>query len=302
MTTIGLARSGPSRRADVLPLEPEPPAWVRDLFAEAAPSSVPTWDTPAIGVVEHERLTRVTTRIADAARLAPADLSTCVEEAYRKVLACLLDLRVHPIRFWNYVPGIGDDVGDGMDRYMAFNRGRFAAYCNGSDRVTGEIPTASAVGISGPDLVIDCLASPERGTQIENPRQINPWDYSRRYGPQPPCFARATIATLASRRMLLIGGTASIVGEESRHAGNTREQAAEIVANLDALIREAAGSDQPPLERLRDVRIYVVNAGDAEAVETALRDVAGREVRIECAVARVCRPELLVEVEGVAAL
>ncbi|MGH9308305.1 MAG: hypothetical protein ACRD1U_02955 [Vicinamibacterales bacterium] len=302
MTTIGLARQGPSRRSHVRPLEPEPPAWVRELFADAAPSSVPTRQGDAIDVVVHDRLARATTRIADATRLAPAELSACVEDAYRKVLACLLDLRLHPVRFWNYVPGIGDDVGHGMDRYMAFNRGRFAAYCNGRDSVCGQIPTASAVGIAGPDLVIDCLASSEPGTQIGNPRQINPWDYSRRYGPQPPCFARATVATLAARRMLLIGGTASIVGEESRHPGETRTQAAEIVANLDALIREAAGSDQPSLERLRDLRIYVVDAGDAETVETALRDAAGRDVRIECALARVCRPELLVEVEGVAAL
>jgi chorismate lyase / 3-hydroxybenzoate synthase len=256
----------------------------------------------AIELLAHDRLTRVTTRIADATRLTPAELSAHVEHAYREVLACLHDLQAHPVRFWNYVPAIGQDVGEGMDRYMAFNRGRYAAYCNGTGGVPGQIPTASAVGIAGNDLVIDCLASQEAGTQIENPRQINPWHYSRRYGPQPPCFARATIATLSSRRMLLIGGTASIVGEESRHAGNTQAQVEEIVANLEALIREAAGNDQRPLARLRDLRIYVVNAGDAEFVQSTLRNAAGREVHVECAIARVCRPELLVEVEGVAAL
>ncbi len=300
MTTIGLARSGPARRSDVLPLEPEPPAWVRELFADRSSASVSRCE--GIDLLAHDRLTRATTRIADAKGLTPAELSARVEDAYRRVLACLLDLHVHPVRFWNYVPAIGEDVGEGMDRYMAFNRGRYAAYCNGTGGVFGPIPTASAVGIAGNDLVIDCLASQEPGTQIENPRQINPWHYSRRYGPQPPCFARATIATLASRRMLLIGGTASIVGEESRHAGNTQAQVEEIVANLEALVREAAGNDQRPLERLGDLRIYVVDAGDAEIAETALRDAAGREVHIECAIARVCRPELLVEVEGVAAL
>ena len=302
MTTIGLAASGPSRRSDVLPLEPEPPAWVRELFADAAPAPVSTGEGGTIELLAHDRFTHATIRIAGATGLTPAELSARVEDAYRQVLGSLHDLQVHPVRFWNYVPAIGEHVGDGMDRYMAFNRGRYAAYCSGTGGVSGRIPTASAVGIAGSDLVIDCLAAQEPGTQIENPRQINPWHYSRRYGPQPPCFSRATIATLASCRMLLIGGTASIVGEESRHAGDTQAQVDEIVANLDALVREAAGNDQRPLERLRHLRIYVVTAGDADIAEKRLRDAAGREVRVECAIARVCRPELLVEVEGIAAL
>ena len=37
--------------------------------------------------------------------------------------------------------------------------------------------------------------------------------HSTRYGPIPPCFSRATIATIGTRRLLLIGGTASIVGD-----------------------------------------------------------------------------------------
>jgi enamine deaminase RidA (YjgF/YER057c/UK114 family) len=184
---------------------------------------------------------------------------------------------------------------------MAFNQGRYAAYCEGGARLAGPIPTASAVGVDGPDMVIECLASPEPGVQVGNPRQINPWCYSRRYGPRPPCFARATIATLGGRKVLLIGGTASIVGEESRHAG-PEAQIAEIVANLAALIAEGARDHRSPMERLADVRIYVVNAGDAEAVECALRAAAGQHLRVEAALARVCRPELLIEVEGLATL
>lgn len=246
-------------------------------------------------------LTRATTRIVDAARLTPDDLSERVGQAYGSLLACLLERRVHPIRFWNYVPGIGDDVGAGMDRYMAFNRGRYAAFAGRTCSVAQPVPTASAVGVCGTDLVIECLASIEPGIQIENPRQINSWRYSRRYGPSPPCFARGTIASLAGRRMLLIGGTASIVGEESKHAGDRDAQLGEIVANLEALIGEAAG-DGDPLRRLRDVRIYVVNADDADAAESAIRDAAGNGARIETAIARICRPELLIEVEGLAAL
>src|SRR6185503_5831087 len=94
------------------------------------------------------------------------------------------------------------------------------------------LPAASAVGIAGPDLVIDCLASASGGAPVENPRQIAPWQYSRRYGPKPPCFARGTVTRLNDRRMLLIGGTASIVGEESRHPGDLTAQVGELLINL----------------------------------------------------------------------
>ena len=129
---------------------------------------------------------------------------------------------------------------DGLDRYMVFNAGRHDAY---SDQ-RGALGTASAVGIKGSDLSIHCLALEEPGTPVENPRQTPAWQYSARYGPLPPCFSRATIVDLAGRRTLLIGGTASVVGEDSRHAGQFDAQVEETLLNLEALIRTADGN--PP--------------------------------------------------------
>src|SRR5271170_207572 len=34
----------------------------------------------------------------------------------------------HPVRFWNFLPSIRQNMGDGQDRYMVFNAGRFAAF------------------------------------------------------------------------------------------------------------------------------------------------------------------------------
>ncbi|MGH9373773.1 MAG: hypothetical protein ACRD15_19815, partial [Vicinamibacterales bacterium] len=233
------------------------------------------------------------------------NLSDRVAHEYAVINSLLDTLQKRPIRYWNYVPGIVDPVGAGLDRYMAFNRGRYAAFAASPDVANGgeaSVPTASAIGIGGQDLVIECVASTSGGLAIENPRQVASWRYSRRYGPRPPLFARGTQTILDGHPVLLLGGTASIVGEESRHPGNLEAQVTEVLINMEALIASAGVCARGALERLTDVRIYVVNADDAELVEAAILSRVGRRIRAESAVSRVCRPELLVEVEGVARL
>ena len=102
----------------------------------------------------------------------------------------------HPVRFWNFVPGIHADMGDGLDRYMVFNAGRFAAFCDWfgpAATFNRHVPTASAVGIAQRRRSSSTRsATLEAGVPVENPRQMPAYSYSRRYGPLPPCFARAT--------------------------------------------------------------------------------------------------------------
>ena len=134
--------------------------------------------------------------------------------------------------------------------------------------------------------------------QVENPRQISSWRYSASYGPRPPCFARATIATLDGTRWLLIGGTASIVGEDSCHEGNVEAQLDETFANLCAVIEAVTPRRADPLALLDDVRVYVARAEDAGDIAEGVHRRIGGARAIEMALASVCRPELLVEIEG----
>ena len=60
--------------------------------------------------------------------------------------------------------------------------------------------TASAVGITGSDLFIHCLALERPGTPVENPRQTPAWQYFSPVRSAAPCFSRATIVDLAGRR------------------------------------------------------------------------------------------------------
>jgi chorismate lyase / 3-hydroxybenzoate synthase len=138
---------------------------------------------------------------------------------------------------------------------------------------------------------------------VENPRQIPAWRYSARYGPRPPCFSRATIATVNGCRRLLIGGTVSIVGENSRHELDTEGQLEETLANLAALIgaaRDFGESATTSLARLIDLRVYIVRAEDAPMIASVLRARCPAAHHVEQTVARLCRPELLVEIEGIA--
>lgn len=276
---------------------PVPPRWVDELIGSSARGDVRNGglDLRVSGPAAH-----VTTYIRDAVHLDADALRERVASAYRSVLASLEQIDRHPVRFWNFIPDIGAPLVDGVDRYMVFNAGRHDAY----GAQSSGLGTASAVGVSGSDLSIHCLGLDEPGTRVENPRQTPAWQYSARYGPLPPCFSRATIVDLAGRRTLLIGGTASVVGEDSRHAGQLDAQVEETLLNLDALIHAANGdaSDAAALHRLVDLRVYVTSASQAERVRDMLVNRCPRTRSIAVAVAQVCRPELLVEVEGVAEL
>lgn len=283
---------------EALPLMPVPPRWVEELLGSSSPGGARNGgvDVRTRGPAAH-----ATTRIRDAVHLDAAVLREKVATAYRAVIASLETIGRHPARFWNFIPDIGSPMVDGLDRYMVFNAGRHDAY---SDQC-GALGTASAVGIKGPDLSIHCLALEEPGIPVENPRQTPAWQYSARYGPLPPCFSRAIIVDLAGRRTLLIGGTASVVGEDSRHAGQFDAQVEETLLNLEALIRTADGNSpdgSTALHRLVDLRVYVTSASQAERVREMLVNRCPRARTIAVAIAQVCRPELLVEVEGVAEL
>jgi len=220
----------------------------------------------------------------------------------------------YPVRFWAFIPGIHDDLGAGLDRYMSFNAGRYGAFAQHYGHPSsfgGSIPTASAVGIQGDQFVLHCLASDEPGRAVENPRQVSAYHYSRRFGPMPPCFARATLLQGDSHQpLLLVGGTASITGEESRHAGNIEAQAGETFRNLASVVAAATGYHVPEnasranvhdfLAAFRHLRVYYSTSADQATLLQLVKANFSNDCRVEWLQASLCRPELQVEIEGVA--
>ncbi|MEM9556150.1 MAG: hypothetical protein AAGC60_17970 [Acidobacteriota bacterium] len=259
----------------------------------------------------------VSVRVPDALALDAPSLADACARAYA-LLATELDgeRSLEPVRLWNFIPRILEPLGDQPHRYMVFNAGRYRALRSqlgaAFDR---RIATASGVGHQGRDLSIHCLAAARGGEPVENPRQIPAYRYSARWGPKPPCFARATRCELEAP-LLLVGGTASVVGEESLHQGDLEAQLHETLRNLATVVHVGVlnghrqvdaplpGDDElwPQLARFRNLRVYHPRRGDRECLRRALLEQLGDTVELELLEADLCRPELLVEIEGVAEL
>lgn len=204
------------------------------------------------------------------------------------------------LRAWHFVPGINVGAGDD-ERYRQFCLGRDRALSEWSVRA-GELGAATAVGTQGGHLRIHFLMGRYPGSALENPRQVPAYSYPREYGPRPPAFSRAMTLPLASGgHAVLVSGTASIVGHETMHPGCTEAQVEETIANLEALLGEAARRHERPrlahMDNNSFLRVYLRRPGDWAVVEPRLRRV-WPSARLTGLAADICRRDLMVEVEA----
>ncbi|MHB9020607.1 MAG: chorismate transformation enzyme, FkbO/Hyg5 family [Halothiobacillus sp.] len=226
-----------------------------------------------------------------------ADSQSVYERIFR-----LLDHAGYPHlwRTWNFLTDIhGSD--QGLERYQQFNIGRQAAYDAFSQPAASTAPAACALGIQQGGFRVGFLAGRKPPVLLENPRQTSAYHYPDTYGPRSPTFSRATLIPLENRHLLLISGTASIVGHESRHIGNVRAQTRETLTNISEIVAQA--NDRLPddtgflLAQLQ-WRVYVRRPEDADAVRRELRVCLGKKLNMCFVQADVCRQELLVEIEA----
>lgn len=228
-----------------------------------------------------------------------------VEDSARRAYGALIEITEtrgypHLLRVWNVVPRIGDPArGEpGLDRYMLFCRGRAAAFESAyRSGFEARLCAGTAVGSDAGPLSVWFLSSRTEGEHRENPRQVQAYRYPKRYGPQPPAFARATLAPIALGTGLLLSGTASVVGSQSMHPGNLEAQLDETLRNIGALV---GSDDVPEAEDVHYLRVYVRRPGDLATIRTKLAPYARGGTQITYLRADICRPELLVEIEGLA--
>lgn len=205
----------------------------------------------------------------------------------------------HQLRIWNHLDAITAGDGD-EERYRRFCLGRAAGLGHFD---TTALPAASAIGRRDDvrTLQVYWLASRVPGTPIENPRQVSAYRYPRQYGPQSPSFARAMLPP-STQMPLLLSGTASVVGHESRHHDCIESQLAETFANFDSLIaaarelRPALPAHFGPGSRLK---VYVRDAEQLPRVAAALDAQLGPGVPRILLHAAICRRELQIEIDGV---
>ncbi len=276
----------------------------------------------SVNIIDVDEAMLIDVRVLDASTMAPLTLQKRTAQAYHVIRRLLNEkLAKHAVRIWNYIPNIQEVMPDGLDRYMVFNAGRYAAYydwfCN-QEMLGCHIPTATGIGHCGSDLLVHVLATNQPGQPIENPRQVQAYRYSQRYGPMPPCFARATVSPKQYVALpdLLIGGTASVCGEQSAHDNDITAQTEETLVNLahltGAAIQFVHGVDstnpstdvEALLRRFQSMRIYYRDARHLDAITNIVWPCVDHleQSKIEVVHADICRHELLVEIEGTARL
>lgn len=228
-------------------------------------------------------------------------IEAATEAAYARLLAfCRAQGYPHLLRTWNYLDAITEGKGD-QERYRRFCVGR----ARGLGAVDpGTLPAATAIGRRDGvrALQLYWLAARVPGTGLENPRQLSAWRYPRQYGPQPPSFARAMLPPAGAAMPLLISGTASVVGHESRHHDCVESQLAETFANFDSLLAAARARcpELPPrFGAGTRLKVYVRDAAALPQVAAALQAHLDPAVPRLLLHAAVCRRELRVEIDGV---
>ncbi len=231
-------------------------------------------------------------------QIQPGSLQQAARQAYLDLFDFIDN---HPaglslLRIWNYIPDITAPDTDGVERYRNFNAGRHEAF----DQRRGGVvqpPAASGLGLFGGDLTIYFLAGTEPGLPIENPRQVSAYNYPSLYGRRSPTFSRSLLADMDGRRMLFVSGTASIVGHETRHAGDIGLQTDETLRNIQALLAEAAIRYFEPDPARTRLKIYVRHPEQLALIEERVGK-AFPDANCLYLHAEICRPDLLVEIEG----
>ena len=239
-------------------------------------------------------------------RFAPeagqTSLQKASESAYRQVFTLLDHLSMpYPFRFWNYLPGINAHS-HGSERYLQFNSGRQTAFLAHAREVQGNLPAACALGTVQGSLSIAFLAGRVRPQAIENPRQISAFNYPSQYGPSSPTFSRASLVRTTYGEIILISGTASVVGHASRHPGDVDAQTRETMANIKAVLVEANRLSTCASFAPGDLiyRIYLRRPADLERVRAAMAQCIATPFSAVYLQADICRQDLLVEVEATA--
>jgi chorismate lyase/3-hydroxybenzoate synthase len=207
----------------------------------------------------------------------------------------------HVWRIWNFIAAINEGEGD-EERYKLFSLGRARAFAAAHARWPGiGYPAATAVGKpQGTHTLQICwIAGREPGVAVENPRQVSAYHYPRCYGPAAPSFSRAM---LVPGPLLMISGTASIVGHASRHPDDPAAQLHETLENLAALLQRACTTGHIQSARLGSdslLKVYLRNDSDAAMIGRLMRKRLGEDVPILILAADICRSDLLIEIEAI---
>jgi enamine deaminase RidA (YjgF/YER057c/UK114 family) len=228
-----------------------------------------------------------------------ADRSLSAESQTRAVFDDLIQtlarqgasLRDHCLRTWIYMKDV--DI-----FYRGMVDSRRALFTE--QELTGGTHFIASTGIEGACAHrYDVVAMDAYSNVDVEPKQVsylNDFDKLCATKDYNVTFERATRVAYADRAHIFISGTASIdAAGEVVHLGDVRRQLDRALENVDSLLRAGSAS----LADMTHLIVYLRDPSDFACVDGALRE-RFPDLPLIVVQGAVCRPEWLVEVEGVA--
>ncbi len=221
------------------------------------------------------------------------------------------------VRQWNYVENIVGRKNEGKgerQNYQVFNDVRTTFYAP-SDFKHG-YPSATGIGANAGGIVLECFAlAADQSLNIvplSNPQQQDAHRYSQEVlvgvpissvpKKTSPKFERAKLVSDNNSGLIYVSGTASIRGQKTVGIGDVAAQTQTTIENIAELtsrqnLEQAGFQPESEPDPFSYLRVYVKYAPDIPLVKSICEKAYGR-VPILYVVSDICRPELLVEIEG----
>jgi len=218
------------------------------------------------------------------------------------------------VRQWNYIENIVGFTRKNQN-YQIFNDVRSEYYSK--SKFDHGYPSATGIGMDAGGIIVDFIAVREKNNTtiipIKSPVQSDAHKYSKevlafndkaiKSTETTPKFERAKAMVFDDKCMIFISGTAAIKGQISSEKDNAAAQTKLTLENIFQLVttenlskhnlHESKSKANPAF-----FRVYVKNADDFSSVKAICEKMIGNIPAIYVK-ADICRPELLVEIEGV---
>lgn len=236
--------------------------------------------------------TRLCSGASASAGSAAAQTRDIFDELVRTLAVNGANLRDHCVRTWIYLKDV-DVFYQGMveSRRELFNQ----------HGLTGDTHFIASTGIEGACAHRHDLVAMDAYSILDlDPRQVSYLNDFDRLCPTKNynvTFERGTRVGYADRAHHFISGTASIDNAgEVVHPGDVLRQLDRALENVDALLRSGGAR----LEDMMHLLVYLRDPTDFGRVDGHVRERLGRTMPVLIVQGPVCRPEWLVEVEGIA--
>ena len=224
------------------------------------------------------------------------------------------------IRQWNYIERItahADYNNSVSQHYQIFNdvRSKFYQLAN----FENGFPAATGIGMNFGGINIDFIAAKLGSNRsiigVKNPVQQDAYNYSEAvlaensamsdFCKTTPKFERAKVLIMPEGKWIFVSGTAAITGQLSILENSVEQQAEMTIQNILGLISpdnlHKYGIDCRGKVTLNYLRAYIKYKNDIPKVKDICRKYFP-QIPIAFVVADICRPELLIEIEGEAVI